>query len=175
MRRLLFIAFLAISASSSAQGWVKSQSSDAYLKNVYVYVSKGDTIAKKWNDTSNNDTVITSERRDYIELWHTAKRNMISLTFENDVVEIEKGSNYNVSIEMEDSSVISGVGMVSDAKENINLFISLKTEAVAYLKAFKIKQITIHGATEDFVFDSQENELDTDFIKKCANLVWPEV
>lgn len=175
MKKLLFMAVLASAVGANAQKWVKSTSRNAELEDVYYYVSEGDTIAKKWTNIYDNERFVTSIRKkDYIELWRLNDNNYMSLVFENNTIQVEKGSYYNIVVVMDDNSQMVDMAYVTKTKGSTNIVFTLPFDGVHILKNRSIKGIKIEGAVEDYVLDSKENELDTDFVRTCANIVWPD-
>jgi hypothetical protein len=175
MKKLLVIAVLAIGFNAQSQNWVKVKNTDSEVKDVYHYVSHGDITAKKWTNISSGEKFTSSvSKTEYCTIWKVDYDNYASFFIDNSVVKVEEGREYNVTIIMEDDSVIKDLAEVYINKDSRSEFIlNLNSEGINLLKTKTIKEFQIKITEQNFIVDSKENELDVDFIKKSANLIWP--
>lgn len=175
MKKLLVIAVLVFGFNTQAQNWVKVKTIDPEIKDVYHYISHGDIIAKKWTNISSGEKYTTGiSKTEYCTVWKVDYDNYVSFFVDNSVVKVEEDKKYNARIVMEDDSIIKDLAEIYITKNSeFEFILNINSEGIKNLKTKSIKEFQIETETQDFIVDSKENELDVDFIKRCANLIWP--
>lgn len=174
MKKLGLAVMLLAAAGANAQ-WTKSDSFKTGKTDISFYIEKGDTIAKKWTETESGERFITSiNRKDYCEVWRMNNFNYLSVLLDSPEIKIEKDKYYNVRILMDSNLYITDLAYARKSTKGTEFVLSVNSQEIDMLKTDSIKEIEIENTGEKYILDSRENNLDVNFIKKSAGIVWPD-
>lgn len=174
MKKLGLAVFLMAVTGSHAQ-WIKCNAEKLGKTDIAYYIEKGDTIAKKWTETESGERFVTSiSRKDYCEVWKMNDFNYLSVLLDNPDIKTETDKYYNVRILMDSNLCITDLAYVRKSTKGTEFVLSVNSQEIDMLKTDSIKEIEIENTGEKYILDSRENNLDVNFIKKSAGIIWPD-